>query len=431
VSDRRSTRLPRASIGTALAIAMASLIACGGSQRGPTPAPDAGSVGPRGGAPTADGDAGPSGPGGSAPGDTGGPGTAGGGEPAPDAGGMPDRMPPILACDDLLPIFGAPTEVSFALSTYAACRVATSSPWGQVLLGRSDHEDFAFDLYSLDGANQGRISGITGWSTLLSRPDVDSWFSWTSDGYVGIDGRPPHVTVWDDLGARVALGPPYAVALAPDGQGGTVALTRPAGTQLWWLDPWAHRIRSVDVDGSPSMLLVAWGTHHVLTVETSETRARARWYDATGAPITSWVELGSDFLETTPGMHLLVDGSIALATGGQWRLVLRDGAQAADPAPAWLASLSSSRLATIRDGSGYAVLAPDGKFDVLEIVTAQGERCGAISVPSPGEPWYPSRIDVGQDGTLVETVNQPPRSSPTVENAGGACEFRWWPALLR
>ena len=412
MSHRRSTGAPDVSrIAVALAVAAASLIACGGAQRSPASATDGGSVEPSGTAPMPDG-----GEVADVPGNAG-----------ADGGSEPAASP----CSDLLPTFDAPIEVSFALSTYAGCRLATSAPWGQVLLGKADHDDIAFDLYTAAGTSQGRISGITGWSALPPRSNAESWFSWTSDGYVGITGSPPQVSVWDNLGAAVALGPTYAIALAPDGDGGTVVLTRPRGTELWWLDPWAHRIRSVDVEGSPSMVLVAWGTHHVLTVETSATIARARWYDATGTQITPWVDLGSDFLGSAPSMHLLVDGSVALAANGRWRLVLRDGAPTADQAPAWLTRRSGSRLATIRNGNGYAVLGADGTIDEFEIVSAQGESCGATRVPGPGDSWYPSRIDVGQDGTLIEIVNQPPQQGSTIESAGGTCKFRWWPALLR
>jgi hypothetical protein len=45
---------------------------------------------------------------------------------------------------------------------------------------------------------------------------------------------------------------------------------------------------------------------------------------------------------------------------------------------------------------------------------------------TPGETKVPARLDVGQDGTLLQTANRQVAGRTDIH-----CEFRWWSGLLR
>jgi hypothetical protein len=233
------------------------------------------------------------------------------------------------------------------------------------------------------------------------------------------------------------------ISSAPDPHGGTVLLARawvidagPSGpTMLQWLDGHGTVQRTATLDADPTMLLVAWGSDHVLTLLRASGGLRARWYDDRGAPLTRWFDVGD---LSVASMHLLLDGTVAVSDGTAWRGVFRDGVAAMDPPPGWLAARPGTRLATIRSGRGYAVLPPPSSFGPsgsdqtrFEVVSASGESCGTVAIPAPsGEPGVthrPSALDVGQDGTLFQTEDL----MGTSLGWGMHCGFRWWPALLQ
>jgi hypothetical protein len=137
-------------------------------------------------------------------------------------------------------------------------------------------------------------------------------------------------------------------------------------------------------------------------------------------------------------MHLLVDGGIAVSDGSAWRGIFRDGVARIEPPPGWLAARPGTRLATVRGGRAYAVLpmpgGPQGGTGdqaTFEIVAASGESCGTVTLPAPaaeaGVTRTPTALDVGQDGTVIQTENVG-IEGPSFGIHG---EFRWWPGLLR
>jgi hypothetical protein len=112
--------------------------------------------------------------------------------------------------------------------------------------------------------------------------------------------------------------------------------------------------------------------------------------------------------------------------------VFQDALAKTDPAPDWLVTRPGTRLATIRQGRGYAALPPLGRDVVrFEVLTASGDTCGSFDAPSPappgGQTWTPHDLFVGQDGTLFEEDG---RSGGTLDPSVH-CAFRWWPALLK
>jgi hypothetical protein len=270
--------------------------------------------------------------------------------------------------------------------------------------------------------------------------DVDPWFHWTAAGYQGLVhevGVVPalFLRTWDAHGAIVQSGSTWAGWSAPDGKGGTVLVSAaPGGSALQWVDASGAVTRSVPLDAAPGIVAVIWGTGHVVAVVTGPS-ARARWFDGTGASLTPWFDVGTSATGTS--VHLLLDGRVALSDGGTWNAVLADGVDRADAVPAWLASRPGTRLATIRGGSGYAVLPFEGQGDParVEVLTPAGDSCGTVALPAPaalppGVDATPTRLDVGQDGTVLQTVMFGGTGSVSL-GSGVHCEFRWWPGLLR
>jgi hypothetical protein len=271
--------------------------------------------------------------------------------------------------------------------------------------------------------------------------DIDPWFHWTSGGYHGLvhPGRlasPLPFESWDTSGAFVGETGSYTTSSAPDGRGGSIVLARettPTGaalgpTQLEWVDASGTVKRSVPLDRDAGFVLSNWGTGHVL-VAVAGSGASGRWFDASGNALTPWFGLGDLGILTA---HLLADGTIVLADNAGWRLALRDGVPSADAVPGWLAARPQTRLATIRHAAGYAVLPLEGNGGSFEIVTAAGESCGSFTLPPApvvaGETRTPGqRLDVGQDGTLLELSFV----STVAPSFGIHCNFRWWPGLLR
>jgi hypothetical protein len=67
----------------------------------------------------------------------------------------------------------------------------------------------------------------------------------------------------------------------------------------------------------------------------------------------------------------------------------------------------------------------------FEIVAASGQSCGTFPIPpaaeQPGAVKKPRRLDVGQDGTLLQQSSVLLNPNPF----GIHCAFRWWPKLLQ
>ncbi len=434
-------------VAFAAALVAASVPSCGPG-KGTGPAGPTGTSGPSG--PT--GTSGPSGPatGGGSGGDgsgggsgsggggdtTSGGGTTGGGGTGGTSGG-PD------ACSGLVPTPDAGRALRFDTGTHASCWRATSSANGQLALGiMAGGADVRFLLYPPDGsAQQGEIAQLypNGWT------DLDPWFHPTSAGWAGMVHDPPPAVAlraFGTTGSPAGTSRDLVVSSAPDAHGGTVAIAA-SGTpstqgapMLEWFDASGTLLRTALLDDQPKMLLVDFATDHVLAIVTGPADLRARWYDGTGTPVTPWFEAGSAVDATRASLHLLLDGTIALSDGNAWRGIFRDGAAAMEPAPGWLAARPASRLATIRGGRGYAVLPMPGApgpsaadQTTFEIVAASGASCGTVTLPAPaGEPGVtrtPTALDVGQDGTVLQT------ESLTGDRLGSGIhgEFRWWPGL--
>src|SRR6266702_663608 len=398
----------------------------------------------------------PSGPDGraSATGGPGGGGGAGGGPTGAAGGGSGGAQD---ACAGLAPSFGPAVEA--LIDATADCALATTNPDGQVALGIAgtfgNTSGIAIDLRSPVNAMLGTIQfspvPFGGGSH-----DIDPWFHATSSGYHGIvydlGAFAPLVfrrfRAYDASGRQLAELGQFAISSAPDGQGGSVLLAQDwhrslsfsgrshspqyvpiVGPMLLeWVDAAGGVTRSVEVGGTPTFVLVNGGTGHVVAISLGAA-APARWFDATGQPLTPWFTLGN---VVGTSIHLLLDGTVVLSDDGRWDVALQDGVSNPVAVPDWLAARPFTRLATIRGGRGYAVLPMDatsGDATHFEIVTASGQSCGTFAVPAPTvtatDSSTPLRLDVGQDGTLLQQLSRSVVPSPV----GVQCAFRWWPAL--
>lgn len=328
------------------------------------------------------------------------------------------------------------------------CWRATSHPNGQIALGMLVPTPAArWLLFPPDGsAQRGEIPSFPV-SLTVGILDIDPFFHPTSTGWAALVHDPPPpmaLRSFDGAGSVLATSSDSAVSSAPDGHGGTVMLGRSftlggsspsyGPTMLEWLDASGRVLRTATLDADPTLLLVNWGTDHVLTLIPGADGLRARWYDDAGTALTPWFDAGTAIHSAS--IHLMVDGTIALSDDQTWRGVFHDGVARIDPPPDWLATRPGTRLATIRSGAGYAVLphplvAPDTVVRTrFEIVTASGDSCGTVSIPAPpdepGVTHAPQALDVGNDGTLFQA------ELLTGSGLGlGKCEFRWWPALLK
>jgi hypothetical protein len=420
---------------SALFVACLVAAACG-RDSGPAPSPP----------PTTGGDGGPPPAGNGNPAPSDGSPAPGDGMPAPGGSGGGAGSPGD-PCAGLAPTFGDAVELRFDTGTHSFCSVATTSASGQVALGISGPAGTSFALYTADGnAFVGEVDGN------LQRPfffteDVDPWFHPTGSGYQGIVHpgilNPLPFRSWDVSGRLLRETERFSVSSAPDRNGGSLLLARvfdpsndaapPGPTKLEWLDASGEVKVAVTLDRDPLLVLSSWATGHAVVVVPG-TPGSARWFDESGTALTPWFDVGD--LPTTGSalsLHLLLDGTVAISSGGRWQVALPDAAASPGTVPGWLAARPSTRLATIRQGRAYAVLpaGPSPDATRLEIVTGSGESCGSFSIPpapvGPGQTKAPQRLDVGQDGTLLQTSSL----LVTPVEFGIHCTFRWWPAVLK
>ncbi|HEX7624690.1 MAG TPA: hypothetical protein VF400_14030 [Anaeromyxobacteraceae bacterium] len=306
--------------------------------------------------------------------------------------------------------------------------------------------DADFFLYTSGGTSIERALGAV--SNVGTHELLDPWLhpagdnNWQGLAHI-LGGAPSQVFhTWGPGGGTVSQTVREAVSTAPTVDDGSVVLDfdfTPGNpptlgpTNIEWFNSIGISLRSVAAGGIPDMVLQAFGTRHVLTLQTPASPWRARWYDENGVPLTdSFPVPGTPHAGIDPWFKLLLDGRVAINDGATWAAVLPDGQAHNDPVPDWLSSRPNTRIATIRQGSGYAVMpllfSGSSKFEIL---TPDGSSCGAFNTPAPsppnGETWGPESLNVGYDGTLLE-----------VDNAHGGdldvsihCVYRWWPALLK
>jgi hypothetical protein len=146
---------------------------------------------------------------------------------------------------------------------------------------------------------------------------------------------------------------------------------------------------------------------------------RGRWYGADGAPTGDFFTVSPDTILPATALRVLVNGDIALSSGGHWLGVFAaNGGTALEPAPAWLED--DHDFTIVRGEKAYALIPRTGSLNHLDLVSAKGDLCGTVTFPGV------AGLTTGADGTVIG-------AGGTVIGAGGSdgCTKTWWSGLLK
>jgi hypothetical protein len=411
---------------------------CGGGGRrpGPEPGGDGGAVAPAGidaGAPTgADGGLGEA------------EGGVDGGAPEPggaDGGGAGDGGATAQACEGLLPVPGAPGELSQEVPLIPVCLPAEVEGGGSTVGAGIGLHVAQFQLYPATG---GPVLG----AVFAARQDDGPPYTAivpSSHGYHAVTGVGPASTVdrgefaaYDASGKPLASGAdlegaPRLIRLDP--AGGSVLLTvagplsAPLVYRLEYMDAGGHRRAATVVDRDVDTVAVGSGGD-VLVVA----GAAARWYDGRGAPLTAWFAFADGAVPPPVALRAfepVAGGAVALRENDAWLLLFRPGAAQAEPAPGWLASRAATEAAVIRGGRATALVTSPVRAPgtcgepAFEVLAESGESCGMVHLGADPA----CHVHFGRDGT-VSTLGVV-RSTAPDGTPGQRCTWRWWTDLAR
>jgi hypothetical protein len=175
----------------------------------------------------------------------------------------------------------------------------------------------------------------------------------------------------------------------------------------------------------------------------------AQWFDRFARALTGEFVLLTSFqpgrstwFETAPliGGGLAVRRMDAIDVGGgrfqltsRWLVTVPPGSASVSPAPDWLGARNDTLLAIVRGGRAYAVL-PEAQQDGdcsqrIEVVTPDGQSCGAQEFRRASGNCKTLGIRVGLDGTVVQQM--PPAFEQGAVTDNPSCSWLFWPALIR
>ncbi|HZX97375.1 MAG TPA: hypothetical protein VFE90_22860, partial [Myxococcales bacterium] len=261
----------------------------------------------------------------------------------------------------------------------------------------------------------------TGPLTVLAQPQ----------GFTGLEpvGSPATIDLhaFTAQGADLSVAHSSASAVLPDPAGGSVAFVLTRDRTSFSLR--FHRydaagkltVDSQAATGSAPDLGVSWVAGVALEGRTllvygaTGMACHALWLDVRGSPVSAVFEPSiCDIRQLRP----LLDGSLAVEGLDRDRNPTIAGVIAplgtrVSAAPAWL--LGMRELFLLPAGRGYA-LRRQGTSRPLELISPEGETCGALTTPEMGN----GPLSVGRDGTLVEQ-----------DLTGTGCTFRFYPQLFR
>ena len=160
----------------------------------------------------------------------------------------------------------------------------------------------------------------------------------------------------------------------------------------------------------------------VATAEVPAGHLAARWFDASGNPLTGWFDAGA-IDQTGPGTVIvrpLIGGGAALRSGDNWVATLPSGKATSAAAPAFFEKDKDAVIAL--GGKAYAMI-PDpvigGSLDIF--AASDGKSCGTLASTrvNPLKGQNLTEFYVGKDGTLI--------------NTGGPnnCSATYYPHLLK
>jgi hypothetical protein len=350
-----------------------------------------------------------------------------------------ERIDADTSCDAVVPAAApAPVDAGGDLAGGSSCLGATSDGDGTVAVACGDAGGaVTVQTFGPDGAARG-VAPAEGLTTLVAQPR--GFHALASQG-----GEARFLAVAAD--GTLARNEPVAPAelglvdarLAGDPAGGGVVVAR--GTHEGgnhWFELLASRRDGAGASVSEARItngsdptapmffagtVSATGTTFAVWGERGMTRVAWLGRDgalgAAPADDGATAEHGLDF-GTPIELAALIDGTVALRAGATWRRAWASSATAGAAPPAWLAERPGTRVRTVRGGTAYA-LVPDAAAagactQRVELLSAEGRLCGAVTVTASAPDCLPSTLDLGRDGTLLRT-------------AAGAVRF--WPALLR
>ena len=153
--------------------------------------------------------------------------------------------------------------------------------------------------------------------------------------------------------------------------------------------------------------------------------SQGRWLRRDATPLTGWFDLPAGPTSLDP----LVEGGLAVRTGGAYTGLVPDGEARQTDLPGWLQSRAAGKFASIRQGKAYASWGSGstcGASAIEIVVPSTGKSCGCLSVPDFAGAGFLSSFapsgSIGVDGSVI--VPQPaPRD--------GKCAYSLYPQLLR
>jgi hypothetical protein len=135
------------------------------------------------------------------------------------------------------------------------------------------------------------------------------------------------------------------------------------------------------------------------------------WFDATGKVFAGPFVVAPQPTPEDIIVRTLVDGSVAVRSGGHWLGVLpANGGTTLQPPPSWLAD--GHDLTIVRNERAYALL-PSGGLNHLDLVSIGGNVCGTVTFPGV------QGVTTGADGTVIGA------------SGTNGCTKTWWSGLLK
>jgi len=168
---------------------------------------------------------------------------------------------------------------------------------------------------------------------------------------------------------------------------------------------------SVIIDAQGNTLLVYdTGTAGLFGI--APQHVAARWFDATGAPLTDWFDAGAEGATPGPGVYPLIGGGAALVIGTTWSAMITSGKAELHTAPTFLET--GKHPVIVEGGKAYAMI--PNTTGTVDIVAANGTSCGPLaSAKFTATDVY----SVGKDGTLID-----------MQGTGG-CDVTYFPHALK
>jgi len=166
-----------------------------------------------------------------------------------------------------------------------------------------------------------------------------------------------------------------------------------------------------------------------------------QWFDRDGTALTGEFVLvtgftagASTWFETSPriGSGLIVRRMDA-GPHAHMLVTVDSGSTSVQPAPAWMAGRTDTRLQIARGGRAYAAL-PFGAAGVacsqrVDVVAPDGTVCGGADYPIGAGNCDTKDLMLGADGTVIQQL--PDAMETKSDLSTHSCTWRWWAGVLK